>query len=417
MVNIKEHKIEPDKKIIDDIDIQIIYIPLESKLGYSYKETVKVGEYVYIGTVLGKNPIVESPLISTVSGTVVGFENKYISNGREVKCIVIENDFKEKYLNKTGKKNDITKYSKEEFLYTLKKLSIIGMSGTAYPAYMKYETKRKLNYLIVNGCECEPYASSDSALMYNYPEEILECIDAIIEIMHLKKAYIAINEKNEKVINTFLKHINTYQNIKIYPIQNGYPNGDKRYLVQEIFDLNYKNNPDEVGVICENVSTVYAIYEALKNYKPLTERIVTISGNGIKNPANYKVKIGTNLSELILKKSILKKVSNPVLICGGPMMGIELTSNEFIITADVNSIIRLNYIQERQIECIKCGKCSEVCPMNLIPSMIIQNKNNAKELRINKCNECGLCSYICPAKIELREKIVKIKEEINEKNN
>ena len=417
MVNIKEHKIEPDKKIIDDIDIQIIYIPLESKLGYSYKETVKVGEYVYIGTVLGKNPIVESPLISTVSGTVVGFENKYISNGREVKCIVIENDFKEKYLNKTGKKNDITKYSKEEFLYTLKKLSIIGMSGTAYPAYMKYETKRKLNYLIVNGCECESYASSDSALMYNYPEEILECIDAIIEIMHLKKAYIAINEKNEKVINTFLKHINTYQNIKIYPIQNGYPNGDKRYLVQEIFDLNYKNNPDEVGVICENVSTVYAIYEALKNYKPLTERIVTISGNGIKNPANYKVKIGTNLSELILKKSILKKVSNPVLICGGPMMGIELSSNEFIITADVNSIIRLNYIQERQIECIKCGKCSEVCPMNLIPSMIIQNKNNAKELRINKCNECGLCSYICPAKIELREKIVKIKEEINEKNN
>ena len=286
MVSIEDFKINPSKKIISDIDIQVLYIPLESKLGYSYKETVRVGEYVCIGSILGKNPIADTPLISSVSGTVVGFENKYISNGKQVKCIVIENDFKEKYLNKTGKKNDITKYSKDEYISILKSTSIHGLSGNAYPTYLKYETRKNINYLIVNGCECDPYVSSDSARMYNNPEEILEAIDAIIEIMHLKKAYIAINEKNEKVIKKFLKYINTYPNIKIYPIMDGYPNGYEKYIISEILNLSYDKNPEEVGVISDNVSTIYAIYEALKYHKPLSDRIVTITGSGIKNPSN-----------------------------------------------------------------------------------------------------------------------------------
>ena len=416
MVNIEDYKINPNKKIIDNLDIQVIYIPLESKLGYSYKESVRAGEYVCIGSIIGKNPIAEAPLISTVSGTVVGFENKYISNGKEVRCVVIENDFKEKYLNKTGKKNDITKYSKDEFIYLLKNSSIIGMSGNAYPTYIKYESKEKLKYLIVNGCECEIYASSDSALMYNNPQELLECIDALIEIMHLEKSYIAINEKNELVIKKLLKYINTYPNIKIYPIIDGYPNGYERYLISEILNLTYKNSPEEVGVISENVSTIYAIYEALKYHKPLNERIVTITGNGIKNPANYKLKIGTNFNEIILKKDILKKIKNPILIAGGAMMGVSIPSDELIITADTNCIIYKEDIQDIPKECLKCGKCSEVCPMNLIPSMIISNKKLSKKLKIDKCIECGLCSYICPSKIEIREIIREIKEDMHDKS-
>ena len=415
MVSIDSYKINPNKKIIEDIDIQIIYIPLESKLGYSYKETVNVGEYVCIGTILGKNPIAEIPLLSTVSGTVVGFENKYISNGKLVKCIVIENDFKEKYLNKIGKKNNITNYSKEEFIYILKSMQIVGMSGNAYPTHIKYENKYDLKYLIVNGCECEVYASSDGARMYNNPEEILEAIDAIIEIMHLEKACIAINEKNDKIIKKFLKHINSYPNIKIYPILDGYPNGYERYLISEILNLNYKLDPGEVGVISENVSTIYAIYEALKYHKPLTERIVTITGKGIKKPANYKLKIGTNFNEVILKTDLLKEINNPVLIVGGAMMGNSIPSDELIITGDVNCIIYTEDTKDTEKECLKCGKCIEVCPMNLLPIMIINNPKKSKKLKINKCMECGLCSYVCPSKIEIREKIKKIKENNHEK--
>ena len=243
--------------------------------------------------------------------------------------------------------------------------------------------------------------------MYNNPEELLECIDAIIEIMHLKKAYIAINENNKEVIDKILKHIYSYPNIKIYPVLDGYPNGYERYLIKEILNLDYKNKPQEVKVISENVETVYAMYEALKYHKPLTERIVTINGDGIKKRANYRIKIGTNLNELATKLDLFKNIKNPVLISGGLMMGTSIPSDDFIITPDVNCIIYKEDKIEKEYECLKCGKCTEVCPMNLIPSLIITEKN--KELKINKCIECGLCSYVCPAKIELREKIKEVK--------
>ena len=411
MVTIDNYKIKPNKKIINDVPIQVVYIPLESKMGYSYKPTVKPGDYVCIGSILGKNIIAEIPLLSSVSGTVVGFEEKYISNGKIVKCIVIENDFKEKYLDKIGKKYDITKYSKDEFIYLLKKCAITEMYNSGYPTYIKYENTN-IKYLIINGVESEAYTSSDSAIMYNNPEEILECIDAIMEIMQIEKAYIAINENNELVINKFLKHINTYPNIKIYPVIDAYPSGYERYLIRELLGLSYNNSPQEIGVVCENVSTIYAIYEAMKYHKPLIERLVTISGDGIKEPRNYLLKIGTNFNELLLKTNNYKKIANPVLICGGAMMGKSLPDDNLIITSDVGTILILNNKNEEVTECIKCGKCSEVCPVNLIPSLIIKSKDNALKYNINKCIECGLCSYVCPAKIEIKDIIKKMKEEI-----
>ena len=412
MVAIEDYKVNPTKKIIDDIDIQIVYIPLESKSGIQYEQTVKPGEYVYIGSTVGKSKISDIQLLSSVSGTVVGYQNKYISNGHITKCIVIENDFKDKYLNKSGKKNDITKYTKNEFIELLKNCSISGLSGTGYPTYSKYEKAKEVKYLIINGAECDIYCSSDNAVMYNYTEEILEAIDAIMEIMNIPKAYIAINEKNSKIINRFLKYINTYPNIKIYPLVNAYPNGYERYIISSILSLKYNNSPEEVGIVCQNISTIYSIYEALKYRKPLIERIVTISGQGIKKAANYKLKIGTNLNEIFMKTDILKNVSSPVLVAGGALMGTSIESDEFIITPDVNCILILESVDEKPSPCIRCGKCSEVCPMNLIPSMLIDNKN--KDNQISKCIECSLCSYICPSKIEICEIIKQIKEKKSE---
>ena len=412
MVEIEDYKINPTKKVIDNVNMQIVYIPLISKMGYSYKEICKVGDYVCIGSVIGKNPIAEVPLVSTVSGIVVGFQDKYISSGKLSKCIVIENDFKEKYVDSFGKKKDITKYSKDEFIYILKKCAITGMSGSGFPTYIKYETNKKINYLIVDGAECEIYVSSDGARMYQNAEEILEGIDAIMEIMNIEKAYIAINEKNTVVINKFLRHINSYPNIKIFPLTSGYPNGYERYLVSTILGLNYDRLPIEVGVINENVGTIYAMYEALKYNKVLSDRIVTITGNGIKKPGNYKLKIGTNFNEILLKTDIYKKIEKPLLIAGGAMMGKSIPSDEFIVTSDVNAIVITSDKVEDVKPCIKCGKCTEVCPMNLMPSIIMDNPKQAKKLKIDKCINCGLCSYVCPSKIEVREKIKLIKEEL-----
>ncbi len=412
MVSIEGNRISPNKKIVDDLEIQIIYMPLESKMGYTYKPTVEIGKYVCIGDVIGTNNLADMPLKSSVSGTVVGFSDKYISNGKLVKCIVIENDFKEKYANKLGKKKDITKYSKDEFIYMLKNSGITGLGGSDFPTHIKYDTKKDIKYLIVNGAECEIYTSCDAALMYNYTEEILESIDAIMEIMGIEKTYIAISEKNQKVIKKFLKYINTYPNIKIYGLMDAYPTGYERYLVNEITGLNYDKLPIEVGTIVNNVSTIYAIYEMLKYNKPLTERIVTISGPGIKKQANYKVKIGTNFSEIILKTEGYAKLKNPILVAGGAMMGTSIPSDELIITKDLNTILVLEGTETKELPCIKCGKCAEVCPVGILPYKIIEDKKIAKKLNIDKCVNCGLCSYICPSKIEVREKLKAIREEL-----
>lgn len=410
MVGIEDKKISPSKKIIDDVKIQVIYIPLESKLGYVYKPKVKVGDYVCIDDTLGINVVTDFLLKSSVSGTVVGIQKKYISNGKLVDCLVIENDFKEKYRNKIGKKKDITKYSKESFIYMLQNAGITGMGGGDYPTFMKYDTDNKINYLIVNGVESEIGVSSDSAIMYNYPEEILECIDAIIEIMNIDKAYIAVNENNSIVIKRLLKYINTYPNIKIYPVMDAYPSGWERALVSEITGLTYDKNPSEIGVISDNVGTIHSIYQILKYNKPITEKIVTIAGEGIKKPANYKVKIGTNFNELMLKTDGYKEIKNPVLVAGGKMMGKSIPSDELIITKDLNAVLVLEDKEIKSESCIKCGKCSEVCPVGIMPVMIIDNTKSSKQLGIDKCIKCGLCSYVCPSKIEVREMLEAIKE-------
>jgi len=411
MVNIEDKKIKINKKIIDDLQIQIIYIPLESTLGYVYKPKVHVGDYVCIDDIIGVNIATDLVIKSSVSGTIVGLEKKYISNGKLVDCIVIENDFKEKYRNKLGRKQDITKYSKESFIYTLQNGGITGMGGSDYPTFMKYDNKEKINYLIVNGVECEIYSSSDNAIMYNHPEEILETIDAIMEIMNIDKAYIALNENNNQIIKTFLKYINTYPNIKIWGITDAYPSGWERNVVNEILGLTYDKSPSEVGVITENVSTIYSIYELLKYSRPQTEKIVTISGPGIKKPANYKVKIGTNFSEIILKtEGYNNKIANPVLVAGGAMMGTSIKSDELIITKDLNTILVLDSKETKIKDCIKCGKCIEVCPVGIMPVMIMENIDKADELKLDKCINCGLCSYVCPSKIEIREILKSIKE-------
>ena len=410
MVSIEDKKIKPNKKIVDDLKIQIIYIPLESTLGYKYKLKAKVGDYICIDDVIGVNIATDLPLKSSVSGTIVGLEKKHISNGKLVDCIVIENDFKEKYRNKIGKKKDITSYSKESFIYALQNGAITEMDGSDYPTFLKYDIKEEINCLIINGVESEIYSSADNAIMYHHPEEILETIDAIMEIMNIKKAYIAINESNNLIIKKFLKYINTYPNIKIYPIIDAYPSGWEKSLVYTITGKTYKNNPNEIGVITNNVSTIYSIYELLKFSRPQTEKIITISGPGIKKQANYKVKIGTNFNEIILKTEGYNKINNPVLIAGGAMMGTSIENDDLIITKDLNTILVLDIEQTSSKSCIKCGKCSEVCPVGIMPVMIIDNEEQAKKLKIDKCIECGLCSYVCPAKIEVREMLKSIKE-------
>lgn len=411
-----DDKIKVKKEMLEFIKPQKIYIPLENKSGIKYKKLVNDGDYVFKGQVVAINESIDFPIHSSVSGYVVENESNELNTGKKVECIAIENDFKEKYQEKLGSIKEISNYSKEEFIELLKTSEITGLGGSDFPAFLKYNTDSKINYLLVNGVECEPYISCDKVVMSKYMEKILEAVDAILEIMKIKKAYIVVKSSNiecQKVIN---KYINTYPNIKLALMPDMYPAGWERNVVEVVLHKKYDKYPVEVGAIVSNVSTIYAIYEMLKYNTPLTERIITITGTGIRKPSNIKVKIGTKLSEIIENIEGYKDIKKPIFIAGGPMMGSSLPNDNLIVTKDLNCVLVIDDIELTNYPCIKCGKCTNVCPVHLLPVMIMNNIGNEKklkELMPQKCIECGLCSYICPSKIEVREYVRIAKGRVN----
>lgn len=411
-----DDKIKVKKEMLEFIKPQKIYIPLENKSGIKYKKLVNVGDYVFKGQVVAINESIDFPIHSSVSGYVVENESNELNTGKKVECIAIENDFKEKYKDKLGSIKEISNYSKEEFIELLKSSEITGLGGSDFPTFLKYNTDSKINYLLVNGVECEPYISCDKVVMSKYMEKILEAVDAILEIMKIKKAYIVVKSSNiesQKVIN---KYINTYPNIKLALMPDMYPAGWERNVVEVVLHKKYDKYPVEVGAIVSNVSTIYAIYEMLKYNTPLTERIITITGTGIRKPSNIKVKIGTKLSEIIENIEGYKDIKKPIFIAGGPMMGSSLPNDNLIVTKDLNCVLVIDDIELTNYPCIKCGKCTNVCPVHLLPVMIMNNIGNEKklkELMPQKCIECGLCSYICPSKIEVREYVRIAKGRVN----
>lgn len=410
MIEIKEEKINSTKKIEEYLKPQTIYLPVEVN-GITYNHHVKEGDYVYKADIIATSNE-GFPLHSPISGYVYGGTKKMINSGQIVKCIVIENDFKEKYRQRLGTKQKITNLTKEEFVTKLKNSGIVGLSGNGFPTYKKYTAN--IRYLIVNGVECEPYNSCDNAIMYQNAEEILEAIDAIMEINKIEKAYIGVNENNTKIIDNFLKYINTYPNIKVYSIPNYYPSGWERNLVKTIFNVEYEKYPTEKNILVENVQTVKAIYEMLKYSHPLIERIITINGDGIKKPSNVKVKIGTMINEVIQNtSSYKKKVDNHLFVANGLLNGTSLPSDEIVVTKDLTSIVVLTNVDEKVYPCIKCGKCIKHCPAKIKPVIImnnLKNKTYLQKLHPEKCIGCGLCSYICPSRVEVKEFVKKARD-------
>lgn len=399
--------------------MKYVYIPLISGNDTDITVAVKKGDYVYKGSVIGKRKgNFRIPIHSSVSGTVIDYEEKYVSNGKKVKCVVIENDFLDA-IEKEYENNDITKYTKTEFVKTLKNCGIVGLGGSGFPTYVKYNIDKKINTLIINAVECEPYITADYVLMREKCEEILEAIDAVREINGIEEAIIAIKDYNVELKEIINNYIGTYLKIKLVEVPNIYPMGWEKSLVKYIKKVDYERLPMEKGIIVNNVSTMYAIYEALKYKKPLTERIVTFTGPNLKRPQNVMVKIGTSASEIIKKVGGLNN-KKATFVAGGPMMGTGIPTDDIIINTNDNCILVLDDIKEDVEEtCMRCGKCIENCPTKLSPVLIKENLNKIdklKKLHPEKCVECGLCSYICPAKINLREKVREARQKLREEN-
>lgn len=417
----KPLKINSSYKIDYNIDTtfkpELVYIPLENRYGNTYKYLVKEGDYVYKGQVVAINKYHNFPIHSSVSGYAVCGSNKIISNGKKIKCVVIENDFKEKYEKSKLKKKDISKYTKEMFINDLRENGISGLGGADYPTFLKYSIDN-IKCLVVNAVECEPFVSCDKVVVANYADNILEAIDNILDIMKIPRAIIAISNNDVKSIRMFNKYIKTYPNISLSLVENAFPNGWERLVIRNTLGIEYDRYPSDRGIIVNNVSTIYAIYEMFKYNRPLTERIITITGTGIKKRKNVKVKIGSLASDIINEIDEYKNIKKPLFVVGGPMMGKSMPCDDVVITKDVTSILVIDDNFEKNLPCIKCGKCTMVCPVNIMPVLIMENINNIdnlNKLKCNKCIGCGLCSYICPSKIEVREFVNIAKEKVNNK--
>lgn len=389
-----------------------VYIPLICGNDTNLKLTVEVGDEVNIGQVVAmREGNFALPIHSSVNGKVTGIEERTIYNGNKVNTLVIRNIGKEDKYNEVEK---INKYSKKNFIDLLKDGGIRGLGGADFPTYVKYDSSN-IKYLVVNAVECEPYITADYMVMKKHYEEIILCIDAIMSINKIEKAYIAIKKHNKEVIKLFNSIIGTYPNIVIKVVPDLYPMGWEKNLVRFIFNKEYSKLPSEVGVVINNVSTIYSIYEMLKYRKPVIDRIVTISGDMVKKPVNVLCKIGTSVDEILDMVGIKKRGS--IIISGGPMMG-RLVDEEVVISSSVNSILVLKKNESIPLVCLRCGKCSNACPAKLSPVMIKDNIDNVdmlKELEPNRCIECGLCSYICPAKINVRDYVVDAKMKVRGK--
>ena len=366
-LKLPQNKKETIKKEIKKIDTKNLYFNIPD----DYQILVKKGEKVKINTLLAVATN-NTSIISSVSG-------KILETGKTIK---IENDFKDE-----KEQINISNIDKNEFIKILKNSGIIGMGGAGFPTYKKYESK--INTLIVNAVECEPYRTSDYALVKNYSKEIIDSIKQIMQINNISKTIIAV-KKISKMSDYFKPFLTP--NITIYETKNIYPAGWSKGLVKEISSININTHSSDFGIVVNNVATIYAIGEALKgNY--LESRIVTIAGNTDKK-GNYRLKIGTDIKDII-------NIDN--LIIGGPMMGKEYNNN--FITPDISCLF-VNDNKFIETTCIRCGKCTKICPVNLEPVLIkdnLENKEKLKKLNVNKCIGCGLCSYICPARINLRE--------------
>ena len=414
IINRKNMSITKNIKKFSEPDY--VYIPLISYNNTSFDVKVKISDYVLKGQILAiSDDKFSFPIHSSVSGTVKGIEKHSYIDNTLIDTIVIENDFLEKE-KKIGSVKKINNYSIEEVLELLKNAGVVGMSGTNYPTYYKYGTELKINTLIVNAVEAESYITSDFTILNSKTSEILETIDALLEIFNINECIIAVKDFNKKAVDDLIQYIGSYTKIKIRSVPDSYTMGWDKYLVKYLLNLDVKNNTIEKSVLVNNVSTIYSIYEVLKHRKPIIERIVTFSGEGIKKPQNVLVKVGTKVSDVIKFIGGTKK-GNYIAIINGPMMG-KMVDDDVIITKNTTGVIILKESTDKEIECINCGKCTNICPVRLAPVLIMDNQNNEKilnKLNPKKCIECGLCSYICPSKIKLRDIVISSKEKVGDK--
>lgn len=404
-------ELSADRPIVETKPPQRVIIPLSQHLGAPCKPAVSIGQEVKKGEMIGEpGGFVSAAIHSSVSGKVIAIGEFPNAMGRMVTSIVIENDGKEEWA--TLKDNpDYMKLSPDELKEKIKAAGIVGMGGAAFPTVVKLSPPKEkpIDTVIINGAECEPYLTADYRLMVERPDEIIEGLKILMKILGVNKGFIGIENNKPDAIEKMKVLAKNEPNIEVWALEVKYPQGAEKMLIKAILDREVPLPPAlplDVGVVVHNVGTTIAIYEAVRYGEPLIERVVTVTGEGIREPKNLIVKIGTLISQLIEECGGFKDGAGKV-VSGGPMMGFAIPSLDVAVTKGTSGVL---VIPEKEVvhtedfgPCIRCGQCIDACPMELMPSMlsIYSEKGffeDAKAYNLWGCFECGSCAYVCPSK-------------------
>ncbi|MDP3112200.1 MAG: electron transport complex subunit RsxC [Thermodesulfovibrionales bacterium] len=399
-----------DRPISEAKSPQRVVIPLSQHLGAPCKPVVTIGQEVKKGEMIGEpGGFVSAPVHSSVSGKVIAIAEFPNAMGRMVNSIVIENNGKEEWA--ALKDNpDYMKLSPDELKDKVKTSGIVGMGGAAFPTVVKLSPPKEkpIDTVIINGAECEPYLTADYRLMMEKPKEIVEGLKILMKILGVNKGFIGIENNKPDAIEKMKAAAKGEANIEVCALEVKYPQGAEKMLIKAATgrEVPPRALPMDVKVVVQNVGTALAVYEAARYGKPLIERVVTVTGEGINTPSNLMVKIGTMVSDLIEQCGGFKGEVGKV-ISGGPMMGFAMSSLDVPVTKGTSGILVIPEDGVSHVEdfgpCIRCGRCIDICAMGLIPSMlsILSEKGfyeEAKEYNLFDCFECGSCAFVCPSK-------------------
>ena len=389
-------------------DPKVAVIPLSMHLGAPANACVEVGDYVQVGQKIGEAAgFISAPVHSSVSGKVIAIEDRPHANRGTCPAIVIESDGLNTVHESVKPNKPLEELTGQEIVEIVKNAGIVGMGGAGFPTYVKLMPGKPIEAVLVNACECEPMLTADHRVLLEYADDIIYGLKAVMKTVDSPRGVIVIEDNKPDAIELMQKKVENEAGIEVCVAKTKYPQGGEKMLIKRVMGRMVPSGklPADVGACVCNVSTVKAISDAIQTGMPLIQRAATVTGKYIPNPGNFLVKIGTNVQDLVEYCGGIQG-DDVTVKAGGPMMGFPQTTLNVPMMKGSNGIIAIDTDHSTPVECIKCGRCVDVCPMSLKPlyfAHLLGDENPAalKEYNIMDCMECRCCEFICSSKIPL----------------
>ena len=387
---------------------KVAVFPLSMHLGAPATACVNVGDYVKVGQKIGEQAgFISAPIHSSVSGTVVAIEERPHASRGKCMAVVIESDGKGEIHESVKPNKPLDELTPDEIIDIVREAGIVGMGGAGFPTYVKLNPGKPIDAVLVNACECEPMLTADHRMLLEYADDIIFGLQAEMKTVGTNRGVIVIEDNKPDAIELMQQKVADIEGMEVCVAKTKYPQGGEKMLIQRVLGRMVPSGklPADVGAVVCNVSTVKAISDAIQTGMPLVERVTTVTGPYIPNPANFVVKIGTNAADLVEHCGGITN-KDCVVKAGGPMMGFPQEDLNFPIMKGSNGIITVDADNAEPQPCIKCGRCVDVCPMELKPLYFYkhasaQDWQGMKNENVMDCMECRCCEYICSSKLPL----------------